>query len=51
MPEDNSSRTLGNLAILCWKNREKIKLLEKRVDTLYVIVWAMVIYELCKILF
>ena len=51
MPEDNNSKTLENLAILCWKNREKIKLLERRIDALYLIIWAVVIYELCKILF
>ena len=51
MTEDKNAKTLENLILLCWKNRDKIKLLERRVDWLYVVVWIFVVYELCKMLF
>lgn len=44
-------KTLENHIIMCWKEREKVKLLQKRVDALYIIVWAFIILEICKVLF
>lgn len=44
-------KTLENHIVMCGKEREKVKLLQRRVDTLYIVVWIIVVYELCKILF
>ena len=51
MTEDKNTKTLQNLIVMFWKEREKVKLLHRRVDWLYIVVWILVVYELCKMIF
>lgn len=44
-------KTLENHIIMCWKEKEKVKLLQKRVDALYLIIIVFLILEICKLLF
>lgn len=47
----DDKRTLENLIVMFGKEREKVKLLNRRVDTLLIVVWIVVVYELCKFVF
>ena len=44
-------KTLENTILALAKAEKRIKLLERRVDTLFIVVWIVVICELIKILF